>query len=176
MLVGSLCLALSSSGVSYALDNGYQDAFTFWLNTGVKKKYSYVWGAYDPTKLTYDTRAKAWKRGLDCSGFIYWAGRKAAIPGIRRTTSYDMAHGGSGWTGDTVSSGLRGAQATDIVWWTLSKDRPFGHVGVLLHNASTGFPGVAHASSSRGVVMDEIQGWVTKQMVRVRRLTIGDKK
>ena len=158
------------------LDPKYEKDFDFWLRQGVSNKYQYVWGAYDPNKLTYDTKAKAWKRGLDCSGFVYWAGRKAAIPGIRRTTSFDMGHGGSGWLGDTLLGGLRDAKSTDIMFWTLSKDRPYGHVGVLLHNPKTGFPGVTHASGSRGVVMDEVQGWVIKQMVRVRRLTIGDKR
>jgi cell wall-associated NlpC family hydrolase len=168
-----LCCCLSEAN---ALPEAWEKSFEYYLRQGVRENYQYVWGASDPNKLTYDTKAKAFKKGLDCSGYVFWAGRKAGIPGIRRTTSFDMGHGGSGWLGDTLLGGLRDAKSTDIVFWTLSKDRPFGHVGVLLHNPATGYPGVTHASSSRGVVMDEVQGWVVKQMVRIRRLTIGDKK
>jgi hypothetical protein len=164
------------SSEASALPKAWEKSFEYYLRQGVRANYKYVWGASDPNKLTYDTKAKAYKKGLDCSGYVFWAGRKASIPGICRDTSSNMAHGRSGWTGVVVDGGLHGAQALDLIFWSLSKDRPDGHIGILLVNPATGFPGVAHASSSRGVVMDENKGWVIDKMVKIRRLTIGDKK
>lgn len=178
-----LCLSVLCWSVSEgrALSTQYENAFTKALQKRVKANDKYVWGGKNPNRLTFDTKAKEWKKGLDCQGLVLFSAREARIPGVGIVTSRDMARGLGGWVGDDLSGSnaaewLRNTKSTDLVWWTLSKDRPYGHVGVLLHNSATGFPAVAHASSSRGVVMDEIQGWVIKQMTKVRRLTIGDKK
>jgi hypothetical protein len=171
------CALLISSLPCEALRPEYAEPFEFWLQQGVKANYDYVWGASDPDQLVYDTKKKQKRRGLDCSGYIYWAARKAAIPGVRRVSASDMARGLGGWVGDDLAfgDGMLKIQPLDLAFWTFDPKRANGHVGAFGINPATGFPGVRHASGSRGVRMDEVWGWVQRDLTKVRRLTIGDK-
>jgi hypothetical protein len=114
------------------------------------------------------------EKGLDCSGFIFLAAKRAGIP-VSRTTALNMSRGLAGWRGVDIE--LRDAGELDIVWWTwLDKpQRPFGHVGVLWRGKDN-FPAVAHASQTIGrVTVGQMKGKFLRDLAKVRRLTIGDR-
>jgi hypothetical protein len=164
------------------MPKAWEESFEYWLQEGVKQHYNYVWGAYDPTQFTYDVHKQIWAKGLDCSGYIYWAARNAGIPGIRRVTAAEMALGRGGWKGIDVRLGMAGkdrlhyVRPLDIAFWTFKPSRKNGHTGAFGVNPQNGFPGVRHASDSRGgIVYDPIKPWVQSNLTKVRRLTIGDK-
>jgi cell wall-associated NlpC family hydrolase len=109
--------------------------------------------------------------GIDCSGYVYLAARRAAIPGIFRTTSFRMSQGLGGWSGRNIA--LSDAEDCDLLFWTFSTKQPFGHVGVLLRG-SQGGKQAAHASARRGVVLRPLEGSLKQNLRKVRRLTIGE--
>jgi cell wall-associated NlpC family hydrolase len=111
------------------------------------------------------------EKGLDCSGYLYLAGRWAAIPGITRTTSGRMAQGLGGWISREISPDTVGP--CDLIFWTLSSKRPAGHVGAFLRPPA-GELQVTHASFSRGVVLEKPSDKLATSPSRLRRLTIGD--
>jgi hypothetical protein len=107
--------------------------------------------------------------GVDCSGYIYLAARRAGMP-VQRTTSQRMAAGMGGWIGEPVcyAGDLR---VLDLVFWTFRESRINGHCGVAWHRGIY----VTHASSRRGrVVVDLIEGRLKTEITRMMRLTIGD--
>lgn len=166
----------------------YTASFVRELHEGVRANYKYVWAGYDPTKIIWDIKKKRFGKGVDCSGWmfremedaLYKAGRKAGVPGVRRTTSSRMARGLDGWDGVDHPGGsaddwLQHADEGDLVFFF----GDYSHVGALLRDHATGEPGVAHASSSRGTVLDPIRGpkiWPEKDFSKIRRLTIGEKR
>lgn len=142
------------------LDEVRKARFKRQLQLIIKKRPRYVWGgASDIT-------------GLDCSHYVWLAGKRSAFP-VKYQTSLGMAKGFGGWRGKEVS--LREADETDLVWWTWRKrpDRPFGHVGVLIRREE-GMPAVTHASGKRGVVIDDLRGVLLTDLVKVRRLAFGE--
>jgi cell wall-associated NlpC family hydrolase len=110
-------------------------------------------------------------KGLDCSGYVYLAARRAGIPGVSRTTSFKMSLGFGGWRGRDIA--LQDARDCDLLFWTLEKDRFNGHVGVFLLG-DDGEATATHASSRRGVVLDSLEGSLLRKLTRVRRLIIGE--
>jgi hypothetical protein len=111
------------------------------------------------------------ERGLDCSGYMYLAAKWAGIPGVTRTTAYRMAMGFGGWIGRDVS--LDAADECDLTFWTMEDDRPHGHVGAFLRDPA-GKRKVTHASYSRGVILEDLNQRLMKDLSKVRRLTIGE--
>lgn len=110
-------------------------------------------------------------RGVDCFRYMYLVYRWSGVPGVGFTTAGRAANGEAGWTGKTIT--LKKAGELDLVWWTFKQNRPNGHIGALLKD-DHGMPGVTHASSSRGVVLDQMKGWAIKKLTKVRRITIGE--
>jgi hypothetical protein len=110
-------------------------------------------------------------QGLDCSGYVYLAAKWAGIPGISRTTSHRMAQGFGGWSGYDVDPNA--ADECDLLFWTFTPNRPLGHVGVLLFDED-GLASAAHASARRGVTLRPVCGPLLQNLIKVRRLTIGD--
>lgn len=160
-----------------ALPPEWNEEFIHQLRLGVNAAYPYVWGGRGPNVLVFDTKAKQWAKGVDCFFYLYMSARAAAIPGIRIVTAHDMAAGRGNWDSASVPGGLQGAQPGDAIWGTFSEDRPDGHVGALLQDATTGEPGIAHASQSRRrVVWDRIKGNDPWPHTKIRRLTIGDER
>ena len=111
------------------------------------------------------------ERGLDCSGYVYLAAKWAGIPGISRTTSFRMSQGFGGWSGRDIK--LSNAEECDLLFWTFSKNQPFGHVGAMLRGAQ-GRKQAAHASPRLGVVLRPLKGSLAQNLSKVRRLTIGE--
>jgi cell wall-associated NlpC family hydrolase len=126
----------------------------------IAKHPQYTWGG-----------AKYLDQGLDCSGYIFLACKWAAIPGITRTTALRMSLGLGGWYGKDID--LRDADECDLSFWTFNGHRQNGHVGALVRGMD-GEMHVTHASSSRGVVLDDLGGVLVRKLTKLRRLTIGD--
>jgi len=141
-----------------ALNSELMAAFERELTWIVAQSPPYTWGG-----------SVSEEKGLDCSGLIYLAARRAGIPGVMRTQSYRMAIGADGWSGyDLV---YNDAGHCDMVFWTYTPDRPTGHVGALLHRHGSQM--VAHASSSkRRAVMHKHQH--TPTVTKYRRLNHGE--
>jgi cell wall-associated NlpC family hydrolase len=132
----------------------------------VKQNPRYVWGG-----------ASSEDSGLDCSGFLFLAAKRASIPGVGRTTAYNMARGLSGWIGVNVQ--LRDVDPADLVFFTFKPKpgkqlRPDGHVATMLLGSKSRLPEFAHASGTKGVVSVPPFGF--RDISTIRRLTIGDKK
>ena len=139
-----------------ALGIGYRRAFAFELQHIIDRHPHYLWGG-----------AEDEREGLDCSGYVYLAARRAGLNG-RRTTARRMGEGDNGWD-STVIRGPGNSRHCDLVFWTLKATRPNGHVGVRWYKDR-----VTHSSSSRGVVVDRFKGYWVKHLTRIRRLTQGD--
>ncbi len=82
-----------------------------------------------------------------------------------------MSLGLGGWHGKDVD--LADADECDLSFWTFEEHRQNGHVGALLRGLD-GEIQVTHASSSRGVVLDNLHGLLLQKLSKLRRLTIGD--
>jgi hypothetical protein len=82
-----------------------------------------------------------------------------------------MSQGLGGWRGVDIHPAL--ADECDLSFWTMTPERPNGHVGAFLRTKS-GRLKVTHASSARGVVLDDPNGQLATNLTKVRRLTIGD--
>lgn len=109
------------------------------------------------------------RQGLDCSGYLFLAAKRAGLP-VKRTTAARMARGECGWTGRRVAA-CADAEKLDLGFWTFDKARPHGHAGAFL---GKGGP-VTHASSSRGVVAEPLKGTLERTLSMARRLTLGDR-
>jgi hypothetical protein len=123
----------------------------------IDRQPKYVWGG-----------AESEDKGLDCSGFLYLAARRANLP-VRRTTALNMSRGLAGWHGINVKLHL--ARECDIPFWTWKgSDRKCGHVGILIRDRR-GDPKVTHASQLRGrVVVEDLKGKLLTDLDTVRRL------
>ncbi len=92
----------------------------------------YKWGAYSLVQ-----------GGFDCSGFIYYIQKAIGRP-VPRTTAkryYYMA------SSSQKSKSIEDEKCGAWVWWTLTPDRPFGHIGVAVDNNY-----VWHSGSSTGPI------------------------
>lgn len=94
----------------------------------------YKFGEEDPNK------------GLDCSGAIFHVFKKTGRP-IPRTTSRKLFV--------LISDEPKHYEESvcgNLVWFTLSPSRPYGHVGMITNNP----PSFWHAGSSTGVTTADI--------------------
>lgn len=89
----------------------------------------YKWGSESPHK-----------GGLDCSGAIYYVLKVNGKP-IPRTTARKMY-----FLLGTEDKHWSKSKETDLIWFTFSNDRPFGHIGMVDSNHT-----VWQATSSKGV-------------------------
>jgi cell wall-associated NlpC family hydrolase len=143
-----------------ALCDHYKISLKRQLHFIISKHPEYTWGG-----------AEDLEKGLDCSGYIYLACKWAGIPGVTRTTSYRMALGLGGWVGEDIDADE--SDECDLPFWTFKEGRPFGHVGAFLRYMDGGLR-AAHASTRRGVVLQELNGSLLRNLTKVRRLTIGE--
>lgn len=158
MLWFFLLLLLVSFGLvsrADALGTDFSISFRYEISLIVNENPKYLWGG-----------ATSEKQGLDCSGVLALAAKRAGGT-QRRTTAYRMSLGEAGWDGYAVKVNKR--KDLDLVWWTLKEKRPYGHVGIFWGSSS-----VVHASSSKGVIIESFAGWLVSKMVLVRRLTFGE--
>lgn len=164
MLIPSLCFGLSPA-YHDAVERAYNELI--YAHPSIK----YVWGADQP----YEGKA-------DCSGLITGIFRKAAIPGIRRTTALFIQQGKDGWIGKEVD--FETLDSTDLIWWTwLDKNgkpadpkRPHGHIGIVVLNRTTGLLEVYHASSSqKQAVVQQIRGKMLRDISAKKRMLHGEK-
>lgn len=160
--------------VAWGLSPAYRDAVERSYNELIYAHPSikYVWGAYQP----YEGKA-------DCSGLMYGIWKKAAIPGVKRTTALFMQQGKDGWPGREVD--LEDLDSTDILWWTWkNKDgsltnpaRPHGHVGVVVLNRTTGLLEVYHASTGKkAAVVQQIRGKMLNDISSKKRMLHGEQR
>jgi len=113
--------------------------------------------------------------GGDCSGQLYWVAHKSGLPFLR-TTSLQMWYGA--WPGVQVKDWYK-SEFPNLVFFTFTSKRPFGHVGVVRKNeypsylvfseASQGFNAFKRTTMSRGPTTRE------KSVVGVKilDLTVG---
>ena len=106
-LVVMLCV---SSDITFALAPQYETALKQNLWLIIWKHPKYTWGG-----------AESEEKGIDCSGYLYLAAKRAGIP-VRRTTAIQMEAGLAGWTGKNVT--LDDAGELDILWWTWPTSPP----------------------------------------------------
>ena len=162
-LVLSLLGAVCCSSICEAMPTAWKRSFS-WHAMAIHKRHPpYVWGGADD------------KKGVDCSGLVFLAAKRAGILGVTRTTSRNMALGFGGWRGSDVE--LRDADEADLPFWTWrdKPQRPYGHVGIFLVGTKSGLLEVLHASSSRHTtVVQPLEGVFVRDLAKVRRLTIGD--
>jgi hypothetical protein len=135
----------------------YRDSLKKQLQIIIVMKPPYKWGGLDPVN------------GIDCSGYVFLAFKRAGIPGVTRTTSVRMAQGLGGWKGADVS--WLDAEECDLIFWSFKPDRPNGHVGVLMLVAPAW---VTHSGTSKGVGPAALQGCFLEKISKIRRITIGD--
>ncbi len=156
-----MLLALSFAGrEAQALSDNYRKSLKEQLAFIIAKHPKYTWGGSEDLSI-----------GLDCSGYLFLACKWAGVPGITRTTSLRMSQGLGGWHGVDIHPSL--ADECDLPFWTMSPERPNGHVGAFLRTKSDRLK-VTHASSARGVVLDDLHGQLATNLTKIRRLTIGD--
>ena len=150
-----------------SLDKAYRELM--YANPTIK----YVWGMDKP----YQGKA-------DCSGLITGLWRRAAIPGITRTTALRMQQNKEGWYGREIKK-LEDLDSTDLLWWTwtdtkgkpLNKDRPHGHVGMLVYDPLTGLLQVFHASASKKkAVVQRVYGQMLRDISSKQRMLHGEPK
>lgn len=163
-LISSILLILCVASSAIALDAKYELALKRNLWIIIDKHPSYLWGG-----------AESEEKGIDCSGYLYLAARRAGIP-VHRTTAIQMEAGLAGWIGKRIT--LDEASELDILWWTwkTSPNRRHGHVGFfLVNNRGSKLLEVTHSSSSKGVIIQQLRGTLLRDISSIKRLTIGDK-
>lgn len=98
------------------------------------KGFPYVWGGESKEE-----------GGFDCSGFIYSVAKKYGKP-LPRTTSkkYWLAIDSDPVTWKNASCGY-------FIWWTLTPDRPYGHIGVHVKH-----PNIWQSGSSTGPTKEKL--------------------
>jgi len=132
-LAALLCLAVLLSGCLWssqpqAFDENEENCDAIYEAWNAKKGMPYVWGGD-----SYEDG------GFDCSGAIYAVQKSIGRP-VPRTTSkrYFL-------TLDSTEKHWTDAQCGDWIWWTLTPDRPYGHIGM-----HTRQPEVWQSGSSTG--------------------------
>jgi hypothetical protein len=104
------------------------ELLAYWTSILEQRAPEYVWGGSDPDVITFDTKKKAYRKGTDCSGSMFWIFRKSGFP-FPRVTSNKM-YLGMGWPGYNVDN-WRDTMFPDLIFFTFSSDRPAGHVGLV---------------------------------------------
>jgi cell wall-associated NlpC family hydrolase len=160
LLLFSLSVLCSAGPDAWCLAPWYEKSLKTQLLLIIKQHPQYLWGGSSDLN-----------KGLDCSGYVYLAARWAGIPGVTRTTSLRMAQGFGGWTGKDVD--LEQGVDCDLLFWTFAPNKPFGHVGFLVLTGQ-GRKETAHASPRLGVVLRPLRGSLKQNLIKVRRLTIGE--
>jgi hypothetical protein len=148
----------------YALDGHYADSFRKNLWIIIDRHPAYSWSG-----------SESEQKGVDCSGYIYLAAKRSGIP-VKRITAIQMRFGTGGWIGKDANLGDAGE--LDLVWWTWidKPHRPHGHVGVVLTGRQSGLFEVTHSSSSKGVVVQELKGYLFRDISAIRRIDVGDRQ
>jgi len=164
--MGDVCLAMSRE---------YLIPFKQSLYRHADRRVEYVWGGKDADELIWDTKKKAWRKGVDCSGLLYRAARDAKIPRVRRTTARRMALGLDGWAGRNLdASKLNEVDEGDIAYWTWPDKKEPGphHTGAFILGRKSQLLEVVHASSTANcVVIRPLKGKMAgKELTGVRRL------
>lgn len=145
-----------------ALAPQYEKAFkrelAFILEKARRGHVPYTWGG----------SSENISKGLDCSGYIFRAGRNAGLP-VRRTTSRRMARGEGGWVGIKLAWGMQ--KEGDLIFWTFKEGRPNGHVGIVYGDDKH----VTHSSKSRNKpVVDVIKGILVSTVTELIRLKLQE--
>lgn len=101
-------------------------------------------------------------RGFDCSGFTTYVFDKHDIALNRRSRDQE-AHG--------VKIPWQEAQAGDLLFFRRSKSSNVFHVSLVISNSAEGIK-VVHATSSRGVVIDNIStsSYWSKKFITARKI------
>jgi hypothetical protein len=161
LLFGCVMLLVGSS--CYALNGHYAESFRKNLWLIIDRHPHYSWGG-----------SESEQKGVDCSGYLYLAARRSAIP-VKRVTAFQMRAGAGGWSGKDIN--LKHAGELDIVFWTWkeSPNRPHGHAGAFIAGRKSGLLEVTHSSSSKGVIVQELKGQLLRDISAMRYLEIGDK-
>lgn len=98
----------------------------FYSELYVKWRMPYKWGGSSPAT------------SFDCSGFVYDVCKRSGLP-VKRTTSYRMWLDKGSWPGERVFVKFNAhdeAVFPDLVFFTFSSARKFGHVGLVVINAT----------------------------------------
>jgi hypothetical protein len=143
----------------HGLQPNYAESFKRELYVIVDRHPKYCW-----------TGASNEKEGLDCSGYMYLAGKRAAMP-IKRVTARDMRLGLGGWIGKDTS--LEQASELNIIWWTwknASHFRPDGHVGALINGRKSGLLEVTDSGESHGVTIHKLYGSYFSDISAIREI------
>ncbi|MBI4962517.1 MAG: C40 family peptidase [Desulfomonile tiedjei] len=120
-----------------------------WVGILESRGPEYVWGGSDPDVLTYDEHKKAWRKGLDCSGSLHFIAKHSGL-GYVRTTSLKMFLGA--WPGYNLND-WHEARFPDLIFFTLSADRPSGHVALIRIVEGDKGLWMSHASSGENKFM-----------------------
>ncbi len=125
MLSLVFCLGCQSSSHSQPSEDFCKEIINAWKSI---EDYPYVWGGNSVEE-----------GGFDCSGAIYYISKVIGKP-VPRTTSYK-------YYVSTNSERMfwKEAKCSYLIWWTFSPDRPYGHIGMHVHQ-----PFVWQSGSSTG--------------------------
>jgi len=80
-----------------------------------------------------------------------------------RTTSRRMLEGVGGWGGKDVFT-LPESKTCDLIGFTMTSDRPLGHVGVIVSRGV-----FANSSSSRGFIAQQANNYYISRLQRIKR-------
>ncbi|MBI5248426.1 MAG: C40 family peptidase [Desulfomonile tiedjei] len=160
LLLFLLSVQFSAGHEAWGLAENYKRSVREQYLFIISKHPKYTWGG-----------AEDLDKGLDCSGYIFLACKWAGVPGVTRTTSLRMSMGLGGWSGKDIDP--KDADECDLLFWTFQPHRPNGHVGAFINDRNSELK-ITHASTSRGVVLEDLHGVLATNLTKVRRLTIGD--
>lgn len=119
------------------------------------------------------------EKGVDCSRLLYIAARRSGFL-VSRVSAKDIAVGRGGWIGRDIAvlpDKLCNADEGDLLFWQWYGQVFIGHTGACVIGSKSGLLEVLHASRSRRTtVIQPLLGILNRDLVKVRRLTIGDPK
>jgi len=151
------------SGLSPTATVAVKKEFARQLRWSIENPPVYTWGRADDKEA-------------DCSGYVWnelikaiQASAQASGLLVIRTTAIRMYQGLDGWDVFTQVP-LDDAEESDIVWWTFTDDRPYGHVGALLLG-DNGILQAAHASfSKKQVILAPVRYTMFSKISGLKRL------
>lgn len=145
-----------------------------WTGILESKSPEYVWGGSDPDVVIFDDHKRMMRKGLDCSGGLYWVFKHSGL-GYIRTTALKMFLGA--WPGYNLDN-WQDARFPDLIFFTMNADRPHGHVGLVRHVKKHGVE-MSHASSQNNKFMGvflKADSKMLKKMSGVRVLDLMTRK